>query len=134
MADVFNRTDGRYIPSAHTPDFDVADWVINPDLTAVIGQPVRYWFITGGTNPQGQEELGIVDAATQASIDAAIAAARTAAEKDGAKTQVDVERVVRALVELLPSEFNTLRTLHALPDRTEAQVRAALKANIDAQP
>lgn len=131
--DVFNRTTGQFIPSAHTPDFDVADWVLNPDLTAVVGQPLKYWFITGGVNPEGQEELGIVDAATQTAIDDAIAATKLASEKDAAKTNIDVERVVRALVDMLPGEFNILRTLHSLPDRTAAQVNAALKANVDAQ-
>ncbi len=133
MADVFNRTTGEFIPSAHTPNFPVADWVINPDLTAVLGQPVRFWFITGATNPEGQEELGIVSVGEQATIDAALATAKLAAEKAGAKTDIDVERVVRALVDMLPGEFNILRTLHSLPDRTAAQVNAALKANVDAQ-
>jgi len=71
--------------------------------------------------------------ADQVNIDAATAAAKLTATKDAAKSNIDVERVVRALVDLLPSEFNILRTLHSLPDRTPAQVNAALKANIDAQ-
>lgn len=133
MAHVFNRTTGQFIPSAHTPDFDVADWVINPDLTATVGQPVKYWSILGTTNPEGQEEIGIVSVGEQATIDSALAATRLTAEKDAAKSNIDVERVVRALVDMLPGEFNILRTLHSLPDRTAAQVNAALKANVDAQ-
>jgi hypothetical protein len=133
MAHVFNRTTGQFLRSVNTPDFDVADWVINPDLVATVGQPVKYWFITGATNPEGQEELGIVSVGEQATIDAALAATKLTNEKDSAKTQIDVERVVRALVDMLPGEFNILRTLHSLPDRTAAQVRAALKANVDAQ-
>ncbi len=133
MAHVFNRTTGQFIPSAHTPDFDVADWVINPDLVATVGQPVKYWFILGTTNPEGQEEIGVVDAAAQAVIDADIAAASATSQKNSAKNDVDVERVVRALVDLLPGEFNILRTLHSLPDRTAAQLTAGIKANIDAQ-
>ena len=70
--------------------------------------------------------------ADQTNIDAATEAARIAAEKDVAKNSVDVERIVRALIELLPDEFNILRTLHSLPDRTVAGLTAALKANIDA--
>lgn len=70
--------------------------------------------------------------ADQANIDAATEAARIAAEKNVAKNSVDVERIVRALIELLPDEFNILRTLHSLPDRTVAGLTAALKANIDA--
>jgi len=132
MADVFNRTTGEFIPSAHTPNFSVVDWVINPDLTAVLGQPIRFWFITGATNPEGQEELGIVSVGEQATIDAALAATRLTAEKDGAKSSLDVERVLVALVELLPDEFNILRTLHSLPDRTFAGLRTAIRAKIDA--
>ena len=133
MAHLFNRTTGQFVRSAHTPDFDVVDWVINPDLTATVGQPVKYWFITGATNAEGQEIIGIVNAAAQVVIDDAIAATSLTSQKNNAKTDIDVERVVRALVDLLPNEFNILRTLHGLSDRTAAQVNAALKANIDAQ-
>ncbi len=129
MADVFNRTTGQYLKSVNTPDFDVADWIINPDLSAVTGQPVKYWII----DPPASDTIRSATAGEQTTIDQGIADARETAEKDGAKNSVDVERVVRALVDLLPDEFNILRALHSLPDRTPAQVNAALKANIDAQ-
>lgn len=127
MAHVLNRTTRQFIQSANTPDFDIADWVHNPDLTAVAGQPIKYWIITG-------DVVSLMDGAAQAVVDADIATARSDAEKAGAKNDVDVERVVRALVDLLPGEFNILRTLHSLPDRTAAQLTAGIKANIDAQP
>lgn len=126
MASVLNRTTKEFRASANTPDFPVANWIINPDLTAVAGQPIKYWIITG-------DVVSLASVGEQATIDAAEAAATEAAEKDAAKTQVDVERVVRALVEMLPGEFNILRTEHAFADRTVAQLNAALKANIDAQ-
>jgi len=126
VASVLNRTTKEFRASANTPDFPVADWIINPDLAAVAGQPIKYWIITG-------DVVSLASAGEQATIDAAEAAATEAAEKDAAKTQVDVERVVRALVEMLPGEFNILRTEHAFADRTVAQLNAALKANIDAQ-
>lgn len=129
MADVFNRTTGQYLKSVNTPDFDVADWIINPDLSAVTGQPVKYWII----DPPASDTIRLATAGEQTTIDQGLADAKLAAEQDGAKNQVDVERVVRALVDLLPDEFNILRALHSLPDRTPAQVNAALKANIDAQ-
>ncbi len=129
MASVFNRTDGRFLPSVHTPDFDVADWIINPDLSAVAGQPSRYWII----DPALSDTIRLATAGEQTTIDDDIAAARLTAEKDGAKTAVDVERVVRALVDMLPGEFNLLRTEHAFADRTAAQLTAGIKANIDAQ-
>ncbi len=130
MSDVLNRTTGQFLKSVNTPDFDVADWIINPDLSAVTGQPPKYWII----DPPASDTVRLATGGEQTTIDDAIATAKSDSQKAVAKNNVDVERVVRALVELLPSEFNILRTLHSLPDRTEAQVNAALKANIDAQP
>lgn len=127
MAHVLNRTTKQFIRSVNTPDFDVADWIINPDLTAVAGQPSRYWLIAG-------DVVSLMGAPAQAVVDADIAAAKVAVEKVAAKNSIDVERVVRALVDLLPSEFNILRTLHSLPDRTSAGLITAIKANIDAAP
>lgn len=126
MANVLNRTTKQFIRSANTPDFNPADWIVDPNLAAVAGQPTRYWLIAG-------DVVSLMDAAAQTVVDDAIAVAKDTAEKDAAKTSIDLERVVRALVDLLPNEFNVLRTLHSLPDRTAAQVNAALKANIDAQ-
>jgi len=33
-----------YLTNANTPDYDPDDWLINPDLTAVDGVPVYYWW------------------------------------------------------------------------------------------
>ncbi len=49
MANVLNRTTKQYIASAHTPDYDPGDWIINPDMSAVSGVPSKYWKITGDT-------------------------------------------------------------------------------------
>jgi hypothetical protein len=47
MAAVLNRISKVYIPSANTPDYPVAEWIINPDMSAVEGFPSQYWIITG---------------------------------------------------------------------------------------
>lgn len=47
MASVLNRTSKQFIDSANTPDYPVAEWIINPDLSAVAGYPSQYWIITG---------------------------------------------------------------------------------------
>lgn len=47
MAAVLNRSTKDYIPSANTPDYPVAEWIINPDMAAVDGYPSQYWIITG---------------------------------------------------------------------------------------
>lgn len=47
MASVLNRTTKAFLPSANTPDYPVAQWIINPDMSAVVGFPSQYWIITG---------------------------------------------------------------------------------------
>jgi hypothetical protein len=47
MASVLNRTTKEYRASANTPDFPEIDWIINPDMSAVVGFDSRYWVITG---------------------------------------------------------------------------------------
>lgn len=125
MASVLNRTTKQFFQSANTPDFPVVDWIVNPDLTAVAGQPVKYWLISGDT-------VSLADAGEQATIDAAILAAQVAADKDREKQEFDDRRVLKGLAELLVDEFNILRTIEGLPPRTFAQLRTAIQAKIDA--
>ena len=47
MASALHRTTKQYLESVNTPDYDVADWIINPDLAAVDGISTKYWKITG---------------------------------------------------------------------------------------
>jgi acyl-CoA reductase-like NAD-dependent aldehyde dehydrogenase len=134
MANVFNRVAPEYLISVNTPNFDVADWAINPDVSGVAGNPVKYWFLDGTTNPQGFEVVGIVDAAAQAAIDAAILAAQVTANKESEKLEFDQRRVLKAFAELVKNQFNTLRALHGLPNLTTAQLRTTLRDEIDSGP
>lgn len=45
MASVVNKNTLQYLKSVHTPDYDTADWLINPDLSTVDGVPRQYWKI-----------------------------------------------------------------------------------------
>ena len=63
MAAVLNRTTKSYIPSANTPDYPVAEWIINPDMNAVAGQPSIYWVITG-------DVVTLMDQAQRDAVDA----------------------------------------------------------------
>lgn len=47
MASVLNRITKEFRPRANTPDFPTAQWIINPDLSAVAGFLPKYWIITG---------------------------------------------------------------------------------------
>lgn len=88
MADVVNRaTTGSppvgtalvdYRQSVNTPEFPVANWIINPNLTALAGVARRYWKIVAGTVVEmTQPEKDSVDAALapNGQIDVAYAAA-----------------------------------------------------------
>lgn len=64
MATVLNRTTKVLLTSVNTPDFDVVDWIINPNLAAVAGVPVIYWKIAGdNVSEMSQPEKDAVDAA-----------------------------------------------------------------------
>ena len=124
MSTVLNRTTKELRPSVNTPDFPVADWIINPNLAAVVGQPTKYFIITG-------DVVTLATPAQQATIDAAILAAQVAAARIVAKANFDVARILKAIAELLVDEFNILRPLHGLGPRTFAQLRTAIRSKID---
>lgn len=64
MADVLQRTTKEQRFSVHTPDYDPAIWIINPDLSGVTGVPKKYWKIDGDTvSEMNQSEKDAVDAA-----------------------------------------------------------------------
>lgn len=67
----------------------------------------------------------------QANIDAATAAALEVADKEGAKQDFDTQKVLIAFARLLIKELNELRALHGLPNRTFAQLRNAIRDEID---
>ena len=45
MANVLNKTTKVYLQSVNTPEYPETDWIINPDLSAVVGIPSCYWRI-----------------------------------------------------------------------------------------
>lgn len=63
MSDVLNRATKQYLKSVNTPEFSEADWVINPDISAVKDIPAKYWKITGdAVSEMSPEEKAYVDA------------------------------------------------------------------------
>ena len=131
MATVLNRTTGLAVPyrkdlrrSVNTPDFPTADWIVNPDLSAVAGFDSVYWDITADT-------VTLVDQATRDARDAEIAAYEQGRLDQSAKDNLDTQIILRAIVRLVVDELNILRAEHALPDRTYAQARTAIFNLID---
>ena len=146
MANVLNRTTKQFLPSANTPDYPVADWIHNPDMSAVTGFDSRYWIITGDT-------VTLMDAASRAALDtAAVEAAR-----DELANQLDqTEDILRAVVMMMLDELNahaektntlltaidnasslanlktTVGGIPDLPIRTAAQVKSAIRSKLGA--
>jgi hypothetical protein len=63
MATVINRETTELRISVNTPDYDEADWIINPDLSGVEGVLPHYWKISGDDVVEmNQTEKDAVDA------------------------------------------------------------------------
>lgn len=82
MATVVNRTTKEVLYSVNTPDYDSADWVINPDLSSVSGVPTRYWKIDGDT-------ISPMSGAEREAVDASLADQDKASKIEELKTTVD---------------------------------------------
>lgn len=141
----------EYRQSVNTPDYEnQPNILINPNLSAVAGQPLRYWkHVAGAVQLMTQGERDAVDAAITA---AALAAAKLAAKRiiDGLPGYQ-----LRGLAKIMIDEINTLRqrdrdrsddvaaatsladlktrwaARSTLNDRTLAQAKTAYKALMD---
>jgi hypothetical protein len=129
MASVFNRTTKEFRGSVNTPDFDPADWIINPDVSAVAGAPTKYWII----DPPASDTLRLATAGEQLIIDNQIASDQEAADKDGAKTQTDTDRRLLGFMQVMVDEINILRLDAGIPPARDIDdYKNATKNNIDA--
>ncbi len=108
MATVLNRTNKQLVTSANTVEYPPEDWIIEPDLSAVVGQPSKYWTVTGD----------VVSLMSQGQRDAVDAALLSAARDAVAAAFDNVEDIERAFALVLLDELN----LHA------ARVTAILDA------
>lgn len=62
MSNVLNRTTKEYLISVSTGFYSTASWIINPDMSAVVGVPSKYWKITGDVvSEMSQAEKDAVD-------------------------------------------------------------------------
>lgn len=148
MADVLNRIDKRLLRSVNTSEFPTAEWIINPDLSGVAGQPEKYWIITG-------DAVSLMDQATRDAVDATEAANALANDRAANKARLDQERVLRAFALLLLDELNlhaaritaildaidgasnlagvktAVAAIADVPQRTAGQIVDAIKAKVD---
>lgn len=126
MADVVHRTTKQHLRSVNTPDYPEADWIRNPDLSAVAGQPAKYWTISGDT-------IALMSQSDRDAVDAAEAQAATDADKTSNKARLDDERVLKALALTILDEINVIRSrmVPPLQPRTVSQMVTAIKAKVD---
>jgi hypothetical protein len=115
----------QYLTSVHTPDYSAdPDAIINPDVSALTGVPLRYWKRNGSlVQEMNATEKAAVDTSAATAV---ISGRRTLAEAVKDDATVDGIRW-RALVDILLDEINVLRAavVPALPARTRAQVKTA---------
>ena len=124
MADVLHRTTKEFKRSASTSSFPVADWIINPDLSAVGTFPSKYWIITGDT-------VTLMNAAARNAVDAQEATDAVAEDRAENKLRIDDERVLKAFALIVLDEINVLRGQHGLAARTPVQLVNAIKGKVD---
>jgi len=118
-----HRTTKQFINSVASADLSepVANYIEEPDLSAVVGWAQKYWIITGD----------VITLMSQAARDAVDATALDT-ERDNTAAELDqLEGVLRAFAQVVLDEFNVLRNLHAgLAPRTVAQLKTALRGKL----
>jgi hypothetical protein len=148
MADVVHRTTVEYRKSVDTVGYDPAVWIHNPNLSALVAVPQKYWKVSG-------DSVLEMTAGEKTTVDQAQAAAALAADKATSKLECDL-RYFKALVKILIDQFNLLRQRDAaraaalaeastfaayktamaaiatMQDITADQARTAIKNEIDA--
>ena len=138
MADVLHRETLELRRSVHTPDYDPALWLINPDPFVVAKIPPSYWQIDG-------DQLRMLDFVFDADAVKAADAAEVAAAKAAKAEQIAAEaaelvlrrypafRVQKllALLVLAIADGNTERAAYIR--RLDTWTNAALAASLAAQ-
>ncbi len=94
-----------------------ANYIQDPDLSAVEGFNSLYWTITG-------DIVSLMSGVDRSAVDAAI----TEDRRDNTMGQFDdVEEIIRAFALVVIDEFNVLRAEHSMAPRTAAQLRTAIR-------
>ena len=106
----------RSVPSGELPE-PQANYIEEPDLSAVLSFPSKYWKIAGNN-------ILLMSTPERAAVDAAEETAR----RDSTANELDqLENILRAFALVVLDEFNVLRAQHGLPQRTIAQLKNALR-------
>lgn len=113
MANALNKSTKQYLTSVNTPDYPAADWIINPDMSAVDGFESKYWVITG-------DVITLMDLSARNAVDAA----ELSAKRDAIAGALDYQQdVMVEFFKLMIAELNRKS------DKTNAILAAAANAN-----
>ena len=97
-----------------------ANYVMDPDESAIAGWPSKYWILTG-------DIFTLMDQAARDAVDAAEDIARL----DNIADELDqTQSIMKAFAEVVLDEINILRGEHALTPRTLAQLKAAVRGKL----
>ena len=119
MANFLHRTTKAYLVSADPNSLPepIANYIEQPDLSAVTGQPTKYWIITG-------DIVTLASIGQQVDIDTDEEAARLNSIAD----ELDqTQTILKAFAEVVLDQLNTLRAFHSLPTATLAQLKSAVR-------
>ena len=101
-----------------------ANYISQPDLSAVSGFPNKYWIITG-------DVITLMDQATRDAVDTQETADALTGDRDRNKTRLSKEKVLKALALVMIDEINLLRAEHGLSARTPPQAITAVENKIE---
>ena len=125
MANILNRTTKVYLISADPNDYDVQDWIIDPDVSEVAGFETKYWTITG-------DVVTLMSQAERDAVDAQEAADAVLAENARQKSSYTDNQIFRAQIKYVVDEINILRqATGTTPARTYAQAQQYMFDAID---
>ena len=103
MANVVHRTTKEFRRSVNTLDFDVGTWIINPDLSTLVGVPSKYWEISG-------DVVSAMNQAAKDAVDAADTATAVTADKVSQKSHLDDNVRWQSLFVWLAGNTQTTKT------------------------
>lgn len=114
-----HRTTKELLSSVAEADLQepATNYIEDPDLSAVLAQPIKYWVITGDTvSLMSQSEMDTVDAN------------ELSAQRDDTVGQLDLlEDILRAFALTVLDEINLLRSQHSLSARTISQLKTSVR-------